>query len=45
MTVPGLGGKEIEAAAKPGVVLDAVRVALITRAGGRTVAPPPIHLA
>lgn len=44
MTVPVLGPAEIEAAARPGLVLDAVRAALIAHAAGRTTVPPPTHL-
>ncbi|MDX2704247.1 ornithine cyclodeaminase family protein [Streptomyces sp. PA03-6a] len=44
MTVPVLGPEEIEAAARPALVLDAVRAALIAHAAGRTTVPPPTHL-
>ncbi|MFF7215123.1 ornithine cyclodeaminase family protein [Streptomyces sp. NPDC008238] len=44
MSVPVLGPEEIEAAARPGLVLDAVRTALIAHAAGRTTVPPPTHL-
>ncbi|MFI2301525.1 ornithine cyclodeaminase family protein [Actinacidiphila glaucinigra] len=44
MTVPVLGRAEIEAAARPGLVLDAVRAALIAHAAGRTTVPAPTHL-
>ncbi|MFG2306323.1 ornithine cyclodeaminase family protein [Actinacidiphila glaucinigra] len=44
MTVAVLGRAEIEAAARPGLVLDAVRAALIAHAAGRTTVPAPTHL-
>lgn len=44
MTLPVLGPEEIEAAARPAVVFDAVRSALIAHAAGRTTVPPPTHL-
>ncbi|WP_406260978.1 hypothetical protein OH779_04050 [Actinacidiphila glaucinigra] len=44
MTVPVLGRAEIGAAARPGLVLDAVRAALIAHAAGRTTVPAPTHL-
>ncbi|MFF3254988.1 hypothetical protein ACFYWP_29130 [Actinacidiphila glaucinigra] len=44
MTVPVLGRAEIEAAARPGLVPDAVRAALIAHAAGRTTVPAPTHL-
>ncbi|MEU1539049.1 hypothetical protein ABZ461_13160 [Actinacidiphila glaucinigra] len=44
MTVPVPGRAEIEAAARPGLVPDAVRAALIAHAAGRTTVPAPTHL-
>ncbi|GAA3466195.1 ornithine cyclodeaminase family protein [Nonomuraea roseola] len=44
MTVPVLGLEELEAAARPRVVLDTVRAALIAHAEGRTTVPPPLHM-
>jgi ornithine cyclodeaminase/alanine dehydrogenase-like protein (mu-crystallin family) len=43
--VPVLGLAEIERAARPELVLDAVRVALVAHADGATQVPPPLHLA
>ncbi|MFE3328944.1 ornithine cyclodeaminase family protein [Streptomyces sp. NPDC059176] len=39
-----LDPEAIERAASPGLVLDAVRDALIAHAAGRTVVPPPLHM-
>ena len=44
MTIPVLDLAAIEAAAKPQVVLDTVRAALVAHAEGRTTVPPPLHL-
>lgn len=44
MTIPVLGLKAIEAAAKPAIVLDTVRAALVAHAEGRTTVPPPLHM-
>lgn len=42
--VPVLGFEAIEEAARPSLVLDTVRAALIAHGQGRTVVPPPFHL-
>jgi ornithine cyclodeaminase/alanine dehydrogenase-like protein (mu-crystallin family) len=44
VTIPVLDLEAIEAAAKPELVLDTVRAALIAHAEGRTTVPPPLHM-